>query len=348
MQFEYQNNEKDYLDYNKSILLKKLNKEKYLVLVIVLSLSFAFSGTPVNWSIFVSVFISLSLIYFTIYYLYPFLQASRQIRKSIINDQSVVAKKTLTMTEVGLNIESESKITLFTWESIRKVVSNDKFIYLFLPEKKYLLLPKRHFTSESESVNFLGLIESKIIRIKGGPAFQINNEKSNPPYLLGLLCIIPMVGAFVGLGLLMYGIFQYKDKWLIIVGALGIVWTMFVYPTLSNTGNSKDVREELANASQMEINSLFKNIEFYKLKYGVYPDSLQQITKEDQMAWINDPLQSFSSDKEKNRNFNYQKIGNHYYLFSSGIDGIPNTKDDIYPQVAPADSAKFGLIKKLN
>ena len=28
-----------------------------------------------------------------------------------------------------------------------------------------------------------------------------NPSKSKPPYLLGLLCIIPLVGAFVGTGL---------------------------------------------------------------------------------------------------------------------------------------------------
>jgi len=50
--------------------------------------------------------------------------------------------------------------------------------------------------------------------------------KSKPPYLLGLLCIIPLVGAFIGLGLLLYGLIKYKDKWLSIIGAAGILWTV--------------------------------------------------------------------------------------------------------------------------
>ena len=33
-------------------------------------------------------------------------------------------------------------------------------------------------------------------------------------------------------------------------------------------------------------------------------------------------------------------------MFSSGIDGIPNTSDDIYPTITAADSTKFGLIRK--
>jgi hypothetical protein len=44
-------------------------------------------------------------------------------------------------------------------------------------------------------------------------------KKSKPPYLLGLVCIIPLVGAFVGFGLLLYGLIHYKDKWLSIIGA---------------------------------------------------------------------------------------------------------------------------------
>ncbi len=43
--------------------------------------------------------------------------------------------------------------------------------------------------------------------------------------------------------------------------------------------------------------------------------------------------------------YNYEKIGDKYSLFSSGQDGIPNTKDDLFPQVTITDSSKIGLIK---
>jgi hypothetical protein len=41
----------------------------------------------------------------------------------------------------------------------------------------------------------------------------IIRTKSKLPYLLGFLCLIPLVGAFVGLDLLLYGLIRYKDKW---------------------------------------------------------------------------------------------------------------------------------------
>ncbi len=263
-----------------------------------------------------------------------------------------------------LNLNLKVKLLFLTGKALKKVNSNDKFIWLGLVDKKSILLSKKYFVSEDQATNFLGHIQIMIIKTNGASTSsniehvessqRIANtslsklliERSRPPYLLGLLCIIPLVGAFVGFGLSMYGIFKYKDKWLIIIGAAGIVWTIFLYSSLNyDIKNSKEGREALIKSSQMEINNLMKDIEFYKLKNGVYPDSLEQISQEDQMVSIIDPLQAFSSDKKKHTKFNYQKIGNQYYLFSSGIDGIPNTKDDIYPQVAKSDSAKFGLIR---
>lgn len=49
--------------------------------------------------------------------------------------------------------------------------------------------------------------------------------------------------------------------------------------------------------------------------------------------------------KEKNSYYNYEKVGDKYLLFSSGQDGIPNTKDDLFPQVEISNSSKIGLIK---
>ena len=79
--------------------------------------------------------------------------------------------------------------------------------------------------------------------------------QSKPPYLLGLLCIIPLIGAFVGLGLLLYGILKYKDKWLSIIGGAGILWTIVVYSTLSYAGKhnpvfTKGFEDIFANAAK--------------------------------------------------------------------------------------------------
>jgi hypothetical protein len=166
-----------------------------------------------------------------------------------------------------------------------------------------------------------------------------------PPYLLGLLCLIPLIGAFVGLGLLLYGLIKYKDKWLSIIGAAGIVWTILVYSTLFYAGKHASVlKQGFEDISQMQLNSLVKNIEFYKLQHGQYPNNLKQLLKDDKLAPINDAAQGMNMKGDSY--YNYQKVGNKYSLFSSGQDGIPNTEDDLFPQITITDSSKIGLIKR--
>lgn len=166
--------------------------------------------------------------------------------------------------------------------------------------------------------------------------------KSRPPYLLGLLCLIPLVGAFVGLGLLLYRLLKYKDKWLSIIGTAGILWTILVYSTLFYAGKNATVfKKGFKDISQMQLNSLVKNIEYYKLVHGQYPDRLEQLRDDDKLALINDAAQGMNMKGEVY--YNYEKIGDKYSFFWSGQDGIPNTKDDLFPQVT--DSSKIGLIK---
>ncbi|MCD2424171.1 hypothetical protein LQ567_15430 [Niabella pedocola] len=169
-------------------------------------------------------------------------------------------------------------------------------------------------------------------------------EKSKPPYLLGLLCVIPLVGAFVGLGLLLYGLLKYKDKRLSIIGVAGILWTILVYSALFYAGTHASVfKKGFENISQMQLNSLVKNIEFYKRSHGQYPDRLEQLRDDDKLAPINDAAQGMNI--KGIAYYNYEKIGEKYVLFSSGQDGIPHTTDDLFPQVTITDSSKIGWIR---
>ena len=93
----------------------------------------------------------------------------------------------------------------------------------------------------------------------------------------------------------------------------------------------------------MQLNSLVKNIEFYKLQNGVYPDSLKQLLIDDKVAPIHDPIAGMKSKRDNY--FNYRKVNDNYTLFSSGPDGIPNTKDDLYPIIIINDSSRIGFRK---
>lgn len=156
--------------------------------------------------------------------------------------------------------------------------------------------------------------------------------QSRPPYLLGLLGLIPLVGFFVGLGLLLYGTIKYKDRKLIIIGISCMLFTVIVYSSLFYFGfKSEAGKKGWAQLAQMQLTSLVKNVEYFKIENGHYPDSLQQLVSQDELVSISDPLRRI--EQNKNSNYNYKNIGRKYLLYSSGIDGVANTKDDIYPKV---------------
>lgn len=164
-------------------------------------------------------------------------------------------------------------------------------------------------------------------------------------YYLCFFCLIPFIGILSGFVILMYGFIKFNKRKIIFIGAMGIVFSILssflLLKYLVNNSNSKNA---LAALSQKAVNSLVVNIEFYKKQHGNYPDSLVQLHESDKMApLIEDPILIWNKSKVSTK-FNYEKIGDKYKLFSSGIDCIANTKDDIYPSIN-INSSNFGLVK---
>jgi hypothetical protein len=348
MEIEYQNTKADYLNFYNAHYKAELKKRSAGLIIFPLLIAYVASGQPFKReTFFIVLFVTLAAL-LLIGFLLPYIIARLKLNKSISKEEIYLEKRKLTTTETGIIIQSVSKTTEWNWQSFNSISSNENYFQIHLVDKKTFLLPKRFFASENDIVNFLGIVQTEIIKTRGGGLrnFSAVSAKANkPPYLLGLLCLIPLIGAFVGLGLLLYGLLKYKDKWLSIIGAAGIAWTIFVYSTLFYVGMHASIfKKGFADISQMQLNSLIKNIEFYKLEHGQYPDNLIQLLRDDKLAPINDPVQGLQT--KQNAYFNYQKIGDKYLLFSSGEDGVPNTKDDLFPQVTITDSNKIGLIKR--
>jgi len=161
--------------------------------------------------------------------------------------------------------------------------------------------------------------------------------------LLGLLGLIPLVGAFVGLALILYSIFRYKDKLLFLIGLAGIVFSIFIYSSLFALTKTSTVKTALAQFSQQSLNSLSRNLEFYKIEHGHYPDSLEELQKDVMFAPISDPVAKFGAHMA----FHYENRGDKYLLFSAGKDGIENTIDDLYPDIKfDSSKIKFNFIKR--
>lgn len=101
----------------------------------------------------------------------------------------------------------------------------------------------------------------------------------------------------------------------------------------------------LAN-SQESINIIDRVVEEYKLKYGTYPDSLNNIKE----VHINNQDNSYrirGTDGQTNGiPFYYEKIdSNKFRLAGVGKDGIIKTNDDLLPQISKEQEKTTGLVK---
>ena len=162
-------------------------------------------------------------------------------------------------------------------------------------------------------------------------------------YGRGFLGLIPLVGAFVGLGLILLGAVKYRNRRLALIGFAALLPTFLIYGSMFLYERTPAGRTMFTTFCKPQMDQLVKNIEFYKKEYNVYPDSLEQLTRDDKFLFINDPIQVYSRNKYGDK-YIYKKEGGKYILFSMGVDGIPYTKDDILPSSKYFDSTLTGLI----
>ncbi len=97
---------------------------------------------------------------------------------------------------------------------------------------------------------------------------------------------------------------------------------------------------------------MVKEIEFYKIQNGKYPQYLKDIEpkgKPQGFVSIYDVSQIRLGDKEP-KLFYYELVngGTNYYLFSVGSDGKPFTKDDVYPVLDESQMKHIGYVRPDN
>lgn len=143
-----------------------------------------------------------------------------------------------------------------------------------------------------------------------------------------ILCLIPLIGAFIGIVLISIG-FK-KDKKLIFIGSFGILFTLLVYFLLFfEIKNSKNFSNDLVIITKKELVEVKNNLYLYKIKNGKFPNNLEELKLINESIMIEDPFLIKKMDKKIKTSLEYQVRGNKYILFSVGIDGRANTTDDI-------------------
>jgi hypothetical protein len=338
MEIEFQNSKEDYIEFYKLQLKNSIQKKLAFLVIISFLIIGEIVGKNFEWRTSIVEIIAYSVFLACVVYLIPVFIITIRINNLLAKDNAYLEKRKFIITDEGLISEKQNHTILRNWETIASVDSNEKFIYLKLVDKKTLIIPKRFFLSDTQAINFIGQIRNKINKTYWEHTSTDDHYIEKPPYNRGWWSLLPLIGGIHGIIMIVNGIFRYKDTKYALLGLGGILVTVAVYAPLvykSRQGTA------FVDMSKMQLNGLVKEIEFYKLQNGTYPDSLEQLDIKDGFTSIHDPILNIK-DNDK---YNYHKIRNKYTLFSSGLDQIPNTSDDIYPSLS-IDTSKIGLIIK--
>lgn len=344
MTIEYQCTKDDYKNFIKAVLNKRLHKNAFVLVVFPLIIGGSYAGDPFSWIKFFLATALSTFLMMVVFFLVPYLMGLRKINKLISKKPQYLEKVRLTLSDEGLLFELAEETMLRKWESFISAECSNDNITMNLVDNAVLLIPKRAFTLHADFANFLGIVQKKIVNERGKANDMTNLKKDKPPYMWGLFCLIPFFGAMAGIVFAILGLTRYKDKWFTLIGLSGILFTAIVYFVIVFT--MKDM-QDYGTASnllaQSELNNLVEHVEYYKVLNGQYPDSLQQLVKINSMVMINDPIQI--KHTRRNSEFKYERVNDKYRLFSSGEDGIPDTNDDLYPQLSETEINKTGWIK---
>jgi hypothetical protein len=151
---------------------------------------------------------------------------------------------------------------------------------------------------------------------------------------------LPFIGGGVAIILIIIRIFYYKNKWLWIIGIIGLIGLsqyIMVYYYSTHRGPFDNPRKQLAHE---RLRQLIGEIELFKASNGYYPKNLQDLPVDS--IETKDPVQYANPGKD--HHFYYKVSGQKYFFFSKGFDGEPFTKDDIYPSLSGINSNNIGII----
>jgi hypothetical protein len=183
------------------------------------------------------------------------------------------------------------------------------------------------------------------------PRPRLPDRLGAAPYVVAGLSFIPLVGVIFGLAAIVWSLVTRKAGRLKLglIGGGGILFTIALYGGLFFFGfvERGGIYDHLrARLAQGQLYSVVQAVEFYKLQYGQYPDTLRQLQAtipQGSFVFIYDPSYfSFSGS----RLFYYRRIDeDHYVLRGVGPDGVPFTDDDIVPMIPTVPNSRIGLLR---
>ena len=171
-------------------------------------------------------------------------------------------------------------------------------------------------------------------------------------FILAGTSFIPLIGIFTGIACIVIAVVRKKSNSKLLggLGFAGIMLSIILYGTLfykmtSDGGFSKGFEVHAVNA----MTSLVRDIEYYKLQHGDYPESLDVLREsltDDEMPFpydISGPMNGTGAQRDYS--YNVINEGENYTLFGIGQDATPFTSDDIFPVIDPEKDKNIGWVK---
>lgn len=325
---EFKNTKDDFLNFYKIFYLNKIKRLSLGILPLILIVSYnIYVSQFLIWH-FILAFVILSVFFFLILFALPFGISVIRFNKAISKNPHSGQKIFLQVSVDGINIDSESNNSFFKWSDISSIEKTEHLLYLITNNKKIILIPIRFFDYKNDADLLYKNIKDRVTAQNN----YFDGKKAKSIYNWGYLGFIPLIGFFVGIALILRGIFQYRDKKLIYIGIGGMLFTIIIYALLIyQTEHSDSSKQRMQSLSILNMNKLVNYIELYKTQNGIYPDSLEQVKKYEEFLFIYDPI-FFKRGKKASLKYYYKKIKEKYTLFSIGLDQMPNSSDDIYPE----------------
>lgn len=267
----------------------------------------------------------------------PYLISISRWKKWFPNGKQKLNDLTVSLIDTGVSFSTEKGTQTVLWKDLKSIENAKEYIIIKIKLNRHtIFIPKKYFESSEDADKFYSFLDSNFFQ-----KYSTYRTNGKHLYAWGFLGLIPGWGVLAGLFLLNKGMNFYSNKKLILIGCVAILFTPVIILLLFSTSTFN--YGPVSDFTEQQINTLVEKIEFYKLQYNKYPDSLEEIQRINDLTFINDPMSHLSKNGQT---FQYKKINDKYTLFSVGKDGEPNTNDDIYPNITNGDTVKFGFVKR--
>ena len=78
----------------------------------------------------------------------------------------VLGKRKMVVTEENIIEVAKYRKTIMEWKGVQSIETSKKYIYVFVDKNAGFIIPKRYFSSETESEQFLNFIKEQTIKTK--------------------------------------------------------------------------------------------------------------------------------------------------------------------------------------